>query len=325
MSKNVGYILPRYSEKIRENTLFHYTSASGVLGILQGRHIWCTATHCSNDESEIEIGESILLNEFRKVAADVFTYDHQLMSVFRSRNVDPFGFAESFCQLIVNSTFGFIHPYITCFCKASDEDIFYNGLLSQWRAYGTDGGYAIQFNMEKIQNNIQEANKNTAQIYYMQDVYYEIDNPLKFELLKNIEVLRKRFIEHLRFLAKPITLESGQIPSPISNLPEGCIESLIKFLLYTKSHHFSEEREVRLVHLGSRSEEEPDLSFFPRNGLIIPYKKTNDTLNILECIDGIVIGPSSRMAARHKSLDRVVESTGMRIPIRKSKIPFTRN
>lgn len=40
--------------------------------------------------------------------------------------------------------------YVVSFCKASDAWGSQHGLLSQWRGYGLDGGYAIVFDRERL-------------------------------------------------------------------------------------------------------------------------------------------------------------------------------
>lgn len=40
--------------------------------------------------------------------------------------------------------------YVTSFCTACDEWVPQNGLLSQWRGYGQDGGYAIVFDTKGL-------------------------------------------------------------------------------------------------------------------------------------------------------------------------------
>ena len=36
----------------------------------------------------------------------------------------------------------------------NDDETYKHGLLSQWRGYGNDGGYAIEFNKKKLIMNL---------------------------------------------------------------------------------------------------------------------------------------------------------------------------
>jgi hypothetical protein len=43
MAEIPGHTSPPYSDEAREDALFHYTTASGLLGILENCEFWSTA------------------------------------------------------------------------------------------------------------------------------------------------------------------------------------------------------------------------------------------------------------------------------------------
>lgn len=51
-----NHISPTYSDEARDDALFHYTTASGLIGILNANELWSTAYYCANDESELTAG-----------------------------------------------------------------------------------------------------------------------------------------------------------------------------------------------------------------------------------------------------------------------------
>jgi hypothetical protein len=53
MSAITGHFLPKYTEESQEDSLFHYTNANALIGILGTNEIWGTAYYCTNDESEL--------------------------------------------------------------------------------------------------------------------------------------------------------------------------------------------------------------------------------------------------------------------------------
>ena len=61
----LGYGLPRLDDEAREDALFHYTTAAGLLGIFRERELWSTAHHCANDETELAAGKGVLDPLFR--------------------------------------------------------------------------------------------------------------------------------------------------------------------------------------------------------------------------------------------------------------------
>jgi hypothetical protein len=102
---------------------------------------------------------------------------------------------------------------------------------------------------------------------------------------------------------------------------------LLNYLVHTKNKHFSEEQECRLsvVQLASGASGSLPVSYFDRGGLLVPYTQTpRASLNLLDCIEWIVIGPGPRMGSRFKSVTQLVRQHGQDIMVRPSHIPFTR-
>lgn len=111
-------------EENRRNPLFHYTSHSGLQGILTSRKLWLTDHAYLNDPSEIEHCKAILLKYF----ADHLKNNHEFKEYF-----------TSLLQYIIDNCY---RTYITSFCSEGDY-------LPAWRYYGGNGaGYSIGFRKE---------------------------------------------------------------------------------------------------------------------------------------------------------------------------------
>lgn len=96
--------------------LFHYTTASGLLGILSSRRLWATHARFLNDAKEVEYGV-----EF--VKSVLSAYPQSDLGILPRAPFDN-----------VRSTY-----FVACLCEAGD-------LLSQWRGYtANQTGYAIGF------------------------------------------------------------------------------------------------------------------------------------------------------------------------------------
>jgi hypothetical protein len=106
--------------------LYHYTTAEALKGILDNCFIYASHVDYLNDTSEvkhaIELGKEIL--------AEVEKED-QVLGVDAKQLVGFGRFFFTFPQIMRDPT------YIVSFCSVPD-------LLSQWRAYGTNG-FAIEF------------------------------------------------------------------------------------------------------------------------------------------------------------------------------------
>ena len=111
-----------------EKTLFHYTTAVKLKGIVSSRSLFCSDTRFINDSQEVSYGIDL-----------AHTIIEDLQEEYsESKHVREYVLGELQNQL---SHFpgDLFKPFIACFCESSD-------LLSQWRGYAnTGGGYALGF------------------------------------------------------------------------------------------------------------------------------------------------------------------------------------
>ena len=308
------------------STLFHYTTANGLLGILRNNEIWSTAYYCANDESELGVGKGVLTPLFLSKTHEMIRAAHPQVRTFSKRGVDIRHYADQFEQRIVGHALSLLCVYITCFCKPINTEDFTHGLLSQWRGYGVDGGYALQFSRKKLEAAVERTYKTDSLNYDLLDVHYTPDNPLKVEVLKHSHAYTSAFLNFLDELEN-FDFNKTTMQSPIANLPGGPLESLLNFLVHTKSQHFVEERECRLSLVEPVASEIGGLpvDYFNRNGLIVPFTRTpSSSFNVLDCIEWIIIGPGPRIGARFNSITQMVRKMGLKIKVRPSHIPFSR-
>ncbi|HEY2467771.1 MAG TPA: DUF2971 domain-containing protein [Terracidiphilus sp.] len=111
--------------------LYHYTTADGLKGIVENEELWATSAYYLNDSAEILYGYRVL--------------DLALQEWLKRTNLPEDSVARGLAESL-RSYFGqdalernVITPiYLACFCEEGN-------LLSQWRAYGSSGGYSIGF------------------------------------------------------------------------------------------------------------------------------------------------------------------------------------
>jgi len=237
-------------------------------------------------------------------------------------------YADRFEQQIVGMTLGLLCAYITCFCKPSSKEDFLHGLLSQWRGYGLDGGYALHFSRKKLLAAIENTNKPDGLMSYdLQDVHYTPESPMKAEVLSHSDAYVSEYLSFLDELAEPLDSSKRTMRSPIASLLGGPLDAFLGYLIYTKNEHFGEERECRLslIQPTSSSPSCLPVQYFNRGGLLVPYTKTpRSDFNILDCLEWIIVGPGPRMGARFKSVSQLVRQSEREIKVRASHIPFTR-
>jgi len=327
MSEIPGHFSPTYCDASRDDALFHYTTANGLIGIFDTNEIWGTAYYCANDESELAVGKGVLAPLFRSATHKLIEANDPRVLTFAQRGVDVREYADHFEQQIAGMALSSLCAYTTCFCKPTSQEDFLHGLLSQWRGYGLDGGYALHFSRKKLLAAIENANNVDELNYELQDVHYTVENPMKAEVLRHKDTFVNEYMSFLDELAEPLNLNKRTMRNPIAGLLDGPLEAFLDYLIHTKNEHFGEERECRLsiIQLVSASASSLPILYFNRGGLLVPYAKTpRSNFNILDCIEWIIIGPGPRMGARFKSVSQMVRQSGREIKVRASHIPFTR-
>lgn len=325
------HVSPPYSEGARDDALFHYTTAKGLIGILSTGQIWSTAYYCANDESELATGKGVLSPLFRIRTFELIKQNDPRVLTFARRGVDVLEYAAQFENRIASNALSMLCAYITCFCKPTGEEDFRHGLLSQWRGYGADGGYALHFSRKKLLAAVANIGPGDYLDYDLLDVHYHLENPLKAEVLRHGDAFVQAYELYLDELADPLVFKKKTMRNPIASLPGGSLEAFLNYLVHTKNKHFAEERECRLslvqaasvpaaVAVGSLP-----VSYYDRGGLPVPYNQTpRARFNLLDCVEWIVIGPGPRMGARFRSVRQLVSQHAEHIEVRPSHIPFTR-
>jgi hypothetical protein len=214
-----NHLSPPYSEAAREDALFHYTPAKGLIGILSTGQVWSTAYYCANDESELAAGKGVLTPLFRTYTYKLREESDSRVSTFAHRGVDIMEYADHFENQIISMALSSLSAYITCFCRPTGEEDFRHGLLSQWRGYAADGGYALQLSRRKLLAAIVSVGGDLN--YDLQDVHYVVENPLRAEVLRHSDAFVQAYAAHLDELAKPIDFTKKTMRSPIAGLLGG--------------------------------------------------------------------------------------------------------
>ena len=111
--------------------LWHYTDASGLVGILKSGQIWATQVSCLNDTLEQRHFGNLV---------------HDAVKAHRRQNPDPLfePLYRAADDLLENRDFTTDGQFAACFSEAEDD-------LGQWRGYGGgECGYAIGFKSQGI-------------------------------------------------------------------------------------------------------------------------------------------------------------------------------
>ena len=127
-------------------TLFHYTTAAGLLGIVSSASLWATDVHFLNDAQEAVYAKEAVLEAVRRMESPTRNPSHWAYKHGDAAHETFDGYRECILNELAEDQFG---VYVTCFCEEGD-------LLSQWRAYGSEHGYAVEFNARAIQQAVRD-------------------------------------------------------------------------------------------------------------------------------------------------------------------------
>jgi hypothetical protein len=245
--------------------LYHYTTAEGLKGIVDNDEIWATSAYYMNDSAEILYGYRVL---HRAIESWINGKNLPDDSIAR-------GYAESLVRYFGHDALerNIVTPvYLTCFCEEAN-------LLSQWRAYGSAGGYNIGFRvpMEGIVYGITPE----PLVYTARCVKVEYD----------VEKQLRRVRELLDFLLPILdeqdvteSVRSIDTTSPLgfSQLQGTIQEMLLEECMGFKDPAFTVEKEWRFIvrsraHLKQSKDDGNHVNlpihFRTARGQIIPYVK----------------------------------------------------
>lgn len=279
--------------------IFHYTSAQGLIGILNNKTLWATHYNYLNDQTEFNHAKKIILN-----------------TIEESENPLVIRYKEILIECLTQ----IYNIYAVYTCSFSEE----KNLLSQWRAYCPfEGGFSIGFNLDELK----KQSSNFFQcIYKYNEKTIEI-NKLIIQFCENIENLTQG--KQLRFSEKWQKRFEQMKIIPYSNSSEYNTLDLEKnhiFIRYElallaarlKDESFYEEKEFRYIIISAINSID-DVKYRYSKNLIIPYLNLNFNN---ESICELLIGPSINQNQNKHSINLLRESLNLNFDIECSKIPY---
>jgi len=292
----------------KDTRLLHYTNAEGVKGILETNCLWATHFRFLNDEQEI-----ICFTEY---------LSEQIYNLSKEKNENwPKYKIHEICDRTHERFFGlrnglnrsFSNVYITSFCLSSKNDTYSqeNGLLSQWRGYGRDGGYAVEFIATDIEKLISKDTDRFNHISLNRVIYQGQKDRAEKLLGKEINGLYGA-LKNLDFSDEDPTIKLVPV-----------FESYIKCACRFKHRGFREENEVRIASSIYWDEgESKGEQYRIKDGVLIPYIRLFEPSqkdNRLP-IKRIIVGPHRNQEKHANAIRHMVNEA--EIEIYCSQTPF---
>jgi hypothetical protein len=336
------------SQEPEFTSLFHYTTGAGLHGILDSNCLWATHYRHLNDAHEGETGwnffeekvfapiyhellhlgwnqdaltpEAILEIKKRVNSEDLITDFNSAKKHFAKQHME---------RRKKNFRIHYHGHFITSFCT-HDEDTFKDGVLSQWRGYGHDGGYCIEFDKNILLSNYNEEMDNY--------VHIKIDG--KVHYLKQEDTLDNETFKMFRTtieteVASQLSDNTNEEDTNILKMRYEADTSILMGQITTLKHNgFKEEKEYRIACYIPKREHFKDLyknkkhktiHTREQNGRLIHYIKLFEDCGQLP-IKRIIVGPHPEAKRRADALREILHDrtfNGNPIVVDVSAIPFT--
>ncbi|MDQ3816513.1 MAG: DUF2971 domain-containing protein [Acidobacteriota bacterium] len=266
--------------------IYHYTSQTGLLGILKNKCIWATNIHYQNDSKEFQ---------------HALELSKEVIDSLRDNN--PSGEEERLLRALKQTLYSIqtIHIYVSSFSEHKD-------MLSQWRGYCPRGnGFSIGLDFAQLKMAIEPQGFRLVPCVYEQ---YEqrqlvrelIDKALasfRIDLARSINIKRALRTRSAEFMNNMITL------API-----------------IKHSTFSEEREWRAVSFPIPSDHS-QVAYREGVSMLTPYFILNiSTSNASVPIREVVVGPTPHMSLSISSVANFMIASNVPPSVTRSNIPF---
>ena len=318
--------------------LFHYTDIVGLKGIIESQTLWATHAVYLNDISEIKLFGERLPDILKPAVAEGIAKlaripGNQALIAQHGGNQNAVeeistGISTSMFNVLLGTqgTLPFVEPFITSFCTATTEQIAQHGLLSQWRGYGKEGGYAVVFDTAKLDSLLKEENKKwPTNLLFCSDVIYSDDEEkLHLELDQPIKDIKASVTKWLSMPQNHETLEKTYSP-------------LIQCACRFKHWGFREENEVRIISIRpgkelakeheahARGVTKPCWNFI-RAGTPVPCIHLFEEITSLPGkplpITRIIIGPHRNKDQRRLAVEDLLDQYHLNIEVSVSEIPY---
>lgn len=272
--------------KAPSKVIYHYTNRAGLIGILGTDTIWATDVEFLNDAQELEYARHVLTERLRAKAED----GGERAGVLR-------GMASLLDPIKSTEEYFVVSAYAACFCEDRD-------LLSQWRAYGADVGFAIGFYASELQE-LSCSTMSEGAVSQPASLHKIIYG------LPGAQIAIEKYIENMEFIV------GGD---PDLEPPMQALNRALPILASIKHPAFAQEKEWRSLLVGWRGED--GLQFRASALGAVPYVGLELPAGWLA---EVVVGPGSHRDVLLKGVRRLLDKHGWgEVQIRASESPLRR-
>lgn len=308
--------------------LFHYTPTESAFKIIDSGVLHATHWKYLNDGSEMDAVKPLL----RSIFAREFEQEADALmkaGVLRRALIEEHGRrvfvdeAEKVISIAYGVTNKFMPVFIASLCRHDEgSDQAKDGLLSQWRGYGADGGCALEFDQQDLRAMVDKEAKRFACMHVsLEDVEYR-DHERALQKVQVNGLARAM----LRRLAGD---RSNATTSAIEEGMKG-LQTVIGQVAPTLKHPaFAEENETRIIlpcMSPEAAKEYPErkvkqVNFRFRDGFPVPYVQIFEGKKPLP-ITRVIVGPQRRQDDVAHTIGLALKARNISAKVDISSIPL---
>lgn len=295
--------------------LYHYTDGGGLVGILDSATLWATHVGYLNDSREVLHGAAEATKYIGKLWSEIESAPENYPNNFDALKLPFDDIREKFPALIepmINRQAGM---YVTCFCKEGD-------LLSQWRGYSGDGGYAIKFDAAKLRESLKRLPEKPPEAAHVSDqvsiIEVKYDNERLEDEIRGVVIELSNALQH-----EKVVLEKD-FQNPNRGAVDIALAKLVGLSGRVKDPAFREENEFRataLVPFYPDNDAIEACHYYPGKAGLVPRVHLSFPH---DCVRAIVIGPGDFAATREASVHHflLTHPDYQHVDVELSRIPF---
>ena len=281
-------LIDHYFQPAAHRTLYHYSSISGLMGIVDHRAVWAGHAYYLNDTREIIHAVDVLttlLRKFRNLLGLEEPFSEQLIAWLKT-------FRET--------------PYHIFIFSLSEEE----SLLSQWRSYTPHGkGVSIGFRKETIDHILQTPGFRLAQCLYTEEEHKQL-----------LGSLMEKLNETFRQQSHP-ALSARHSVLKLDPFFESYRGEFLQVMAIVKHEAFREEREWRILSPYYASYVGEQVQFRAGASMIMPYTVLDLPREGL-LFDEVILGPSRDVNLSHHALSTYLSNKKVCNATISSLIPY---
>lgn len=273
----------------RHGSLFHYTTAGGLLGILRDQELWATDVRYLNDGQEVIYARAQMIEALDAIHNPFGDVQHPVDRGIDMRGLTWDEYRYNIRQYIDTMPFP---TYVACLCDSGD-------LLSQWRAYGNQQGYVIEFRREWLEQALDGLHTYEPSCG-LRAVRYGLEDAVNVVGTAVEQVQSDTNLAHWAVAARYMALR------------------LVAVLATVKHPGFHEEREWRLVVAYVSSGQDP-VKFRSVPTGIVPYVVVPFPR---EAVVSVRVGPGQDIPARRDAVRRLLHRFDYVAEVASSETPY---